>query len=66
MMSAPAEARRLTCPACQSYLGTLDGTYSEYPPCSKCGFQTTVRAAGRRARQSVETPGTGRIEVKRA
>jgi len=52
----------MTCPACARYLGTVDGSYSEYPPCT-CGFQTTVRAVGRRAKQEVESP-AGRIEVK--
>lgn len=54
---------RLSCPRCSRYLGTLDGFKFEAPPC-KCGFQTTVKAVGRRARQEVESPGTGRIEVK--
>jgi hypothetical protein len=63
MMQAPADAKRITCAVCQGYLGTLVGTYSEYVPC-KCGFQTTVKAVGRRARQEIETLGTGRIEVK--
>lgn len=39
--------RRLTCPACRRYIGTVDGQYYEAPPC-RCGVQTTVRI-GRRA-----------------
>lgn len=55
-------AQRFVCPACGRYLGTADGAYSEYPPCA-CGFQTTVRAVGRRARIGVGEPP---IEVKAA
>ena len=62
MMSAPAEAKRMTCPACGRFLCTVDAVYVEAPPC-QCGYQTTIRAVGRRARQEVQTP-AGRIEVK--
>lgn len=62
-MSAPPEtARRMECPGCGKYLGTVEGVYSEYPPC-QCGVQTTVKLTGRRGRASVQTP-CGPIEVK--
>jgi hypothetical protein len=56
----PAEAQRLVCPACSRYLGTVEGCYSEYPPCV-CGIQTTVRLTGKR--RVVEMNGE-QIEVK--
>lgn len=62
MSAAPTESKRMTCPCCQRYIGTVDGTYAEYPPCV-CGAQTTVRLTGRRARQCVSTP-AGPLEVK--
>ena len=57
------ERRRMVCPACSRYLGTVDATYAEYPPCT-CGFQTTVRAVGKRARAGLVAT-SERIEVKR-
>lgn len=63
MMSAPpADSQRLVCPACGRYLCTADGTYVECPPC-QCGWQATMRAVGKRARQCVEMGGE-HIEVK--
>jgi len=62
MMAAPPEAKRIVCPCCGRYLGTVDGTYSEYPPCT-CGFQTTVRAVGKRARVGLAATAQ-HIEVK--
>ena len=73
-MPAPAEAKRLTCPACGRFICTVDGTYIETPPCKWCGTQTTVdlkkfnpRALERPGahRREIDTP-AGSIEVKRA
>lgn len=61
MLPAPG-ALRLACPACGRYLGTVDGSYSEYPPCP-CGIQTTIRVAGKRLRPLISTP-AGPLEVK--
>lgn len=63
MTAPPADAKRLVCPFCGRYLGTVSATYAEYPPCA-CGFQTTVRAVGRRARLLVDALPDGPIEVK--
>lgn len=57
------ERRRMTCPACSRFLGTVEATYAEYPPCS-CGFQTTVKAVGQRAR--VGLVDGSRLEVKQS
>lgn len=74
MMNAPAEAKRLTCPACGRFLCSADGTYVDCAPCKWCGTQTTVdlkktnpRALEARPggqRREIDTP-SGRIEVKR-
>jgi len=63
MMTAPADVRQVKCAMCGRHLGRLVGLFAEYAPC-QCGYRTTVEAVGRRARQEIETPGTGRIEVK--
>lgn len=55
------ERRRMVCPACNRFLCVVEATYVECPPCS-CGFQTTVRAVGRRARAGL----ADRLEVKQA
>lgn len=55
---------RLCCPACGRFIAAVTGTVVECPPC-KCGVQTTVRLAGRRARALVGTP-AGILEVKAA
>lgn len=62
MSAPPADSQRVSCPCCGRYLGTVEGTYLELPPCV-CGWQWTGRAVGKRARQTVETP-CGPIEVK--
>ncbi len=62
MAQQQSEGRRMTCPACNRYLGTVEATYAEYPPCT-CGFQTTVRAVGKRARSGLHATAE-RIEVK--
>ena len=56
----PADSQRLQCPACGRYLGTVEGCYAEYPPCT-CGVQTTVRLTGRR--RTVNMGGV-QVEVK--
>lgn len=61
-LAPPVNAQRLTCPACQRFLAIVEGCYVELPPCS-CGYQTTVRVVGRRARQVVEMGGR-RLETK--
>jgi len=58
------ERRRMTCPACTRFLGTVEATYAEYPPCV-CGFQTTVKAVGKRARAGLVV-GAERIEIKQS
>lgn len=60
-MAPPADVK---CGICGRYLCSVDGQYVRSAPC-QCGWQTTVEAVGRRARQSVETP-AGRLEVKSA
>lgn len=69
MMVAPADAKRLICPACGRFLVNTDGTYVDCPPCKFCGAQTSVnmrgfkgRADGRAA--TTDSPGTGRLEAK--
>lgn len=59
----PAEAKAVRCPICSRHLGVLEATYAELPQCKGCGFQTTLRAASRIARQAIETP-AGPLEVK--
>ena len=59
----PPNSIRLCCPSCGRYLGTVNATYAEYPPCA-CGFQTTVRVVGKRARRLIEMPGGAPFEIK--
>lgn len=56
------EQRRMTCPACGRFLCTVIATMVECPPCV-CGFQTTIRAVGKRARAGL-VAGAERIEIK--
>lgn len=66
MMTAvpPAGTEAIRCPICRRYLGTIDvdARYMRFPPC-ECGWQWVGEAVGKRARQSIMTPG-GPLEVK--
>lgn len=63
MMSAPpTDSTPVKCGVCGKHLCWAEGCYVQPAPCS-CGWQTTVEAVGRRARQSVNLP-SGPIEVK--
>lgn len=58
----PADATTFRCGVCGRYLTSSDGGYVRSAPC-QCGWQTTVEAVGKRARQTVTVAGE-RIEVK--